>query len=138
MDSSEPPSAPSAGSDAWPGLPRLAADAKQVLRLVGTIIGSGDDARYDAAILRECLQDELGDLRAAIDYVIGKNALDWDAVNRRRDRTRSRYERRADGHRASPRDQDTAGNGRPAPRQCAWPSRPAQRGRVPSPSSPPD
>ena len=99
MNFSEPPSPPSASSDAWPGLARLAADATQVLRLVGTIIGSGDDTRYDTAVLRECLQDELGDLRAAIDYVISKNALDWDAVNRRRDRTRSRYERWAGGHR---------------------------------------
>ncbi len=125
MDTSELPGPDSAGSDAWPGLARLAADATQVARVVGKIIGSGDDTRYDTAILRECLQDELGDLRAAIDYVIGKNALDWDAVNRRRDRTRSRYERWAAGHRAAPHDQDAAGNGRPAPRQCARPSRPA-------------
>lgn len=136
MHTSEPPSPHSGGSDDWPGLSRLAADATQVVRVVGKIIGSSDDARYDTAILRECLQDELGDLRAAIDYVIGKNALDWDAVNRRRDRTRSRYERWAGEHRAAPHAQDAAGNGRPAPRQCALPSRPAQRGRVPSPSSP--
>jgi len=84
------------GSDTWPGLSQLAADAAQIARRVSSIIG--DDTRQvgtrqDTDGLRASLQEELGDLRAAIDYVIGKNALDWDAVNRRRDRKRSRYER---------------------------------------------
>lgn len=78
-------------SDTWPGLSQLAEDAAQIVRHVGAIID--DDAGQDAAGLRASLQEELGDLRAAIDYVIGKNALDWDAVNRRRDRKRSLYER---------------------------------------------
>jgi hypothetical protein len=79
------------GSDTWPGLSQLAADAAQIARRAGAIIG--DDTHEDTAGLRASLQEELGDLRAAIDYVIGKNALDWDAVNRRRDRKRSLYER---------------------------------------------
>jgi hypothetical protein len=84
------------GSDTWPGLSQLAADAAQVALHVGAIIGDDTrqvDTRQDSAGLRASLQEELGDLRAAIDYVIGKNDLDWDAVNRRRDRKRSRYER---------------------------------------------
>jgi hypothetical protein len=79
------------GSDTWPGLSQLAADAAQIARRVGAIIG--DDRHQDTAGLRASLQEELGDLRAAIDYVVGKNDLDWDAVNRRRDRKRSLYER---------------------------------------------
>jgi len=97
---SEPPGRYGIGSDTWPGLATLAADAAQVVQVVSAIIGSGEDAGPEAARLRECLQDQLGDLRAAIDYVIGKNALDWNAVNRRRDRRRSRYER--DHHPAAP------------------------------------
>ena len=84
------------GSDTWPGLSQLAADAAQVARRADAIIGDDtrqDDTCQDTAGLRVSLQEELGDLRAAIDYVIGKNDLDWDAVNRRRDRKRSRYER---------------------------------------------
>ncbi|MBO0826017.1 MAG: hypothetical protein J2P27_19505 [Actinobacteria bacterium] len=87
------------GSDTWPGLSQLAADAAQIARRAGAIMG--DDTHQDTACLRASLQEELGDLRAAIDYVIGKNALDWDAVNRRRDRKRSLYERyagKATGH----------------------------------------
>jgi hypothetical protein len=131
------------GSDTWPGLSRLAADAAQVARAAAAIIGTGNDPAQDSAVQRENLQEQLGDLRAAIDYVIGKNALDWAAVNRRRDRKRSLYERDIDeGQPPSPgqRDDDAAGspspaphghgagdNGRPAPHQHARPSRPATR-----------
>ena len=130
------------GSGTWPGLSRLAADAAQVARAARGIIGTGNDTDQDAAVQRESLQDELGDLRAAIDYVIGKNALDWTAVNRRRDRKRSLYERGVDEDQPpSPvqRDDDAAGspgpphgrgaadNGCPAPHQHARPSRSASR-----------
>jgi hypothetical protein len=103
---SDPPGPYSIGSDTWPGLSRLAADAAQVVRVACTIMGNCGDTQPEAetAGLRESLQEELGDLRAAIDYVIGKNALDWDAVNRRRDRKRSLYERGTDDDRAVPRD----------------------------------
>jgi hypothetical protein len=125
------------GSDTWPGLSRLAADAAQVVRVACTIIGTGNDTHQDAAVQRESLQHELGDLRAAIDYVIGKNALDWAEVNRRRDRKRSLYERGIDedqspsrGHDAGddgliPHARDAADGGHPAPRQHARQSRPA-------------
>ena len=129
------------GSDTWPGLSRLAADAAQVARAAAAIISTGNDTAQDPAVQRENLQEQLGDLRAAIDYVIGKNALDWAAVNRRRDRKRSLYERGIDEDQPpSPgqRDDDAAGspspaphghgagdNGRPAPHQHARPSRPA-------------
>jgi hypothetical protein len=104
---SEPPGPYSIGSETWPGLSRLAADAAQVVRVACTIMGNGGDTLHEAETtgLRESLQEELGDLRAAIDYVIGKNALDWDAVNRRRDRRRSLYERGTDDDRAHARDQ---------------------------------
>jgi hypothetical protein len=127
------------GSDTWPGLSRLAADAAQVARAARTIISTGNDTDQDAAVQRESLQEQLGDLRAAIDYVIGKNALDWAAVNKRRDRKRSLYERGIDEDRPPSRDQhdqdaggdgftprahDADGTGRQVPRQHGRPSRP--------------
>ena len=136
------------GSDTWPGLSRLAAEAAQVVRVACTIIGTGNDTHQDAAVQRESLQQELGDLRAAIDYVIGKNALDWGAVNKRRDRKRSQYERGIDEDRPLPQDRDDQGdqdeaddrpgphahgaadNGRQTQRQHAWPSRSARRPRA--------
>ena len=83
----------STGSDRWPGLSRLAEEAAEVLQIAGKIIGGGNDIHDDVTDLRESLQDELGDLRAAIDYVVRKNGLDWDAINRRRDTKRALYER---------------------------------------------
>jgi hypothetical protein len=131
------------GSDTWPGLSRLAADAAQVVKVACTIISTGNDTDQDAVVQRESLQEELGDLRAAIDYVIGKNALDWATVNRRRDRKRSLYERGIDEDQPpaqGQRDDDAAGSpgpaphghgagdhGCPAPHQHARPSRPATR-----------
>jgi len=130
------------GSDTWPGLSRLAADAAQVAKAARAIISTGNNTDQDAAVQRGSLQEQLGDLRAAIDYVIGKNGLDWAAVNKRRDRKRSLYERGIDEDQPpSPgeRDDDAAGslspphghgagdNGRPAPHQHARPARPATR-----------
>jgi len=129
------------GSDTWPGLSKLAADAAQVAKVACTIIGTGNDTAQDAAVQREALQEELGDLRAAIDYVIGKNALDWGAVNKRRDRKRSLYERGIDADQATssgprddaaspspaPRSGGAGENGRPVPHQHSRQSRPATR-----------
>jgi hypothetical protein len=118
---SDPPVPYSIGSDTWPGLSRLAADAAQVVRVAWTIMGNCGDTQPEAEAetngLRESLQEELGDLRAAIDYVIGKNALDWDAVNRRRDRKRSLYERGADEDRVVSGDRDQ--HARPSRRRLA-------------------
>lgn len=110
---SEPPGPYGIGSDTWPGLAMLAADAAEVVRVVRAIMGNGNGNGVGAASLRESLQEELGDLRAAIDYVIGKNALDWDAVNRRRDRRRSLCERAATDDRHASRDRDAAGGADP-------------------------
>jgi hypothetical protein len=124
---SDPPGPYSIGSDTWPGLSRLAADAAQVVRVAWTIMGNCGDTQPEAEAetngLRESLQEELGDLRAAIDYVIGKNALDWDAVNRRRDRKRSLYERGADEDRLLSGDRDQ--HARPTRRRLARAARQA-------------
>jgi hypothetical protein len=108
---SERPGPSTIGSDTWPGLSRLAAQAANVLEVSDKITssgsgsggGSGGDSGSGShedndtwTSLRESMQNELGCLRAAIDYVIGQNGLDWEAVNRQRDRNRALYERRAD------------------------------------------
>lgn len=91
---SELPGPENADCPAWPGISRLAAQAAQVLEMSGKIVGSDADGDGDRASLRDSMQDELGGLRAAIDYVIGRNGLDWNAINRERDRKRALYERR--------------------------------------------
>jgi hypothetical protein len=93
--------------DTWTGLSRLAAQAAHVLEVSDKIASGGSDGHDDEASLRESMQDELGGLRAAIDYVIGRNELDWAAVNRQRDRRRAQYERRTEESPA-PRDKEAA------------------------------
>ncbi len=83
-----------ADSPAWPGISRLAAQAAQVLEVSDRIVGGGADGDGDETSLRDSMQDELGGLRAALAYVIGRNGLDWNAINRERDRKRALYERR--------------------------------------------
>ena len=72
----------------WPGLPLLAEEIAELGLAIGEIAGSG---RRDA-VMRERLIARLGALRAAIDFTVSRSALDWEAVNRQRDRQRARYE----------------------------------------------
>lgn len=80
----------SADCDLWPGVAGLAREAAEAVQVAGKIT-AGDDR----PVLRERLQQKLGDLRAAIDYVVRENGLDWDAINQRRDATRARLQRKA-------------------------------------------
>jgi hypothetical protein len=119
----------SAYRDTWTGLSRLAAQAAYVLQVSDKIASGGSDSHDDGTSLRESMQDELGGLRAAIDYVIGQNELDWAAVNRQRDRKRAQYERRAEESPAA-RDQQAAME--PAAADCfsRLPPAPATRTRA--------
>lgn len=74
-------------SDGWPGFSFLADEIAELATVIGAIAGSG---RRDA-VQREHLIIRLGALRAAVDFTVARNALDWDAVNRHRDRRRSHY-----------------------------------------------
>jgi hypothetical protein len=83
---------PDLGDDGtWPGLSLLAEEIAELGRLIGEITGSG---RHDV-LLRERLVARLGALRAAIDFTVTRNALDWEAVNRQRNRQRAQYEQAA-------------------------------------------
>lgn len=68
----------SIGSDHWPGLSKLIEEAGEVLQVVGKIIAvDGASHHWDGGPdLDLCLMDELGDLWAAIEFVISANALD--------------------------------------------------------------
>jgi hypothetical protein len=91
----------------WPGLSRLIEEAGEVLQVAGKIIGTGGAATaYDGLLLRVALVAELGDLLAAINYVVSANSLDPVAVNSRRDRKRTMYGRwHKEGRQAAARNQ---------------------------------
>ncbi len=71
-------------SSTWPGLSKLIEEAGEVIQVCGKLIATaGADIHYDSSNLRERLQDELGDLKAAVQFVINMNELDADAISER-------------------------------------------------------
>jgi NTP pyrophosphatase (non-canonical NTP hydrolase) len=74
----------SIGSDVWPGLSKLVEESGEVTQVIGKIIGAYPNVdHWDGTNLRERLQDELGDLSAAIVFVKRYCGLSEDAVERR-------------------------------------------------------
>lgn len=87
------PGAFSIGSPVVNGLSKLIEEAGEVIQVAGKVIalgGLGD--HYDGSNLDERLHEELGDLLAAIDFVIVKNRLDKGAIEARRIGKRARFE----------------------------------------------
>lgn len=75
----------SIGGEPWPGLSKLIEEAGETMQVAGKIIGAGGaENHWDGSNLRERMQEELGDLLAAIEFVIVKNELDEKAIDRRK------------------------------------------------------
>jgi len=74
----------SIGSDQWNGLSKLMEEAGEVIQVGGKIIGAGgEEIHFDGSNLRERLIEELGDLQAAVKFVVRENGLDWAAIRER-------------------------------------------------------
>lgn len=72
------------GSSVWPGLSKLIEECGEVTQVAGKLIATGGEAaHWDGTDLRERLQNELGDLRAAIAFVVNHCGLDRDAYLQR-------------------------------------------------------
>jgi NTP pyrophosphatase (non-canonical NTP hydrolase) len=62
------------GADKWPGLSKLVEEAGEVLQVCGKLMGTfGSSDHWDGSDLKERLEQELGDLLAAIDFVLEAN-----------------------------------------------------------------
>jgi NTP pyrophosphatase (non-canonical NTP hydrolase) len=62
------------GSLRWPGLSKVAEESGEVVQVIGKLMGTGGEpAHWDGSDLRVRLQEELGDLLAAVDYVLRVN-----------------------------------------------------------------
>jgi NTP pyrophosphatase (non-canonical NTP hydrolase) len=84
----------SIGSDHWPGLSKLIEECGEVIQVAGKIIATnGETAHWDGTDLRERLQDELGDLVAAVAFVGERNHLDQDRVLARVDEKSDLFDR---------------------------------------------
>jgi len=74
----------SIGGRTWPGLSKLIEEAGEVLQVAGKLIATGGLAQHwDGSNLRERLQEELGDLTAAVRFFARVNNLDEDVIARR-------------------------------------------------------
>jgi hypothetical protein len=74
----------SIGSDTWPGLSKLIEECGEVIQVAGKLIAAnGDPNHWDGTDLHERLQEELGDLLAAIAFVEQRCGLKRNAIDRR-------------------------------------------------------
>jgi NTP pyrophosphatase (non-canonical NTP hydrolase) len=82
------------GSTNWPGLAKLIEECGEVIQVAGKIMATnGEVAHWDGTDLRDRLQEEIGDLVAAIGFVGEYNDLDLDTVEKRIDKKAELFEK---------------------------------------------
>lgn len=84
------------GSDNWPGVAKLLEEVGELNQVLGKLIATeGDPAYFDGTDLEERLHEELGDVLAAIVFVMGHNGtrLDRHRINDRAAKKGSRLRR---------------------------------------------
>lgn len=74
------------GAARWPGISKLVEEAGEVVQVCGKLLGSfGHPMHFEGSDLRRRLESELGDLLAAIDFVLENNSeLSWTSIVLRR------------------------------------------------------
>ncbi len=84
----------SIGSRIWPGISKLIEECGEAVQVCGKLLGSsGEINHWDGSNLKTRLEDELGDLLAAIDFVIDHCGLNSAYVLTRMQRKRERFEK---------------------------------------------
>jgi NTP pyrophosphatase (non-canonical NTP hydrolase) len=67
----------SIGNPLWPGISKLIEEAGEVQQVCGKLIAVGGRSdHWDGTNLRDRMQEEVGDLAAAIDFLVEVNGLD--------------------------------------------------------------
>lgn len=73
------------GDREWPGLSKLAEECGEVGQVIGKLMGTrGQIHHWDGTNLATRLEEEMGDAKAAIDFVLTHCSLSSSAVERRR------------------------------------------------------
>ena len=84
----------SIGSRVWPGLSKLIEESGEVGQVCGKVIGAnGKKVHFDSSDLKERLEGELGDLLAAIDFVMQHNDLSNEVIQAQRLKKLDRFNR---------------------------------------------
>jgi NTP pyrophosphatase (non-canonical NTP hydrolase) len=72
------------GSKKWPGLSKLIEECGELLQVAGKLIGSeGKVKHFDGSDLKERLEEELSDVRAAMVFFIQTNGLNGGKIDTR-------------------------------------------------------
>lgn len=82
----------SIGADQWPGLAKVAEEAGEVIQVIGKLMAFPDGHYPDGTDLTWALTNELGDLKAAIEYAVKENGLQ-EPVRERMAEKRGRFRR---------------------------------------------
>jgi NTP pyrophosphatase (non-canonical NTP hydrolase) len=81
------------GSPVWPGLSKLTEEAGEVQQVVGKLMGTGGlEDHWNGTNLRTRLIEEMGDVLAAIAYVVKHNGIDDQALEKRFDEKLALFE----------------------------------------------
>lgn len=87
------------GSTNWPGLAKLIEECGEVIQVAGKIMATnGESAHWDGTDLRTRIQEEIGDLVAAIAFVGEHNDLDLESVEERIEKKSELFEKWHEEH----------------------------------------
>lgn len=86
------------GSDHWPGLAKLSEECGELVQAIGKLqaVGGESRAHWDGSHVVCHLEDEMADVRAALNFVAEMNKLD---LKRMKARSRMKLERFLRWHR---------------------------------------
>lgn len=81
------------GSTIWPGLSKLMEECGEVVQVGGKLMGTGgEEQHWEGSNLRERMEEELGDLTAAVAFVIDHQGLDFNKIEERARAKRALFE----------------------------------------------
>jgi NTP pyrophosphatase (non-canonical NTP hydrolase) len=82
------------GAEHWPGISKLMEEAGEVVQICGKLLGTyGETKHWNCPDLKARLEEELGDLLAAADFVQMKCGLDMTRVDKQRRKKRLLFEK---------------------------------------------
>lgn len=82
------------GDQDWPGISKLVEEMGEVQQICGKLLGTrGDTKHWNVPDLKAALEDELADLKAAIEFLIRRGGLNSERIRERHDAKVLQFER---------------------------------------------